>query len=256
MRVDFRRLDALLEVLGEGLIQHSTLAEAYRGLARRTGACEELDRLDQTVVALEKTLKRLESTLMETRLLPISTVFGRFPRLVRDTAAAEGKRVQLVQTGGETPLDKAVLDRLERAAAAPGEQRDRARHRAARMSASGRASPRKGTVRLEAAPQAGRVVIRASDDGRGLDEQAIREKAEALGQELRPDDGDPAAEPDLPARTQHGGAGLHAGGAGRRPGRGGQRDPRARRHDRRGDRAGQGTAFTSACRSRSPSSAR
>jgi chemotaxis protein histidine kinase CheA len=56
VRVDFRRLDVLLEVLGEGLIQHSALAEAYRGLARRTGACEELDRLDQTVVALEKTL--------------------------------------------------------------------------------------------------------------------------------------------------------------------------------------------------------
>ena len=64
------------------------------------------------MVALQKTLKRLESTLMETRLLPIATVFGRFPRMVRDTAEAEGKRVRLVQAGGETPLDKAVLDRL------------------------------------------------------------------------------------------------------------------------------------------------
>ena len=187
VRVDFRRLDVLLEVLGEGLIQHSALGEAYRGLARRTGACPELDRLDQTVLALEKTLKRLESTLMDTRLLPISTVFGRFPRLVRDTATAAGKRVQLVQAGGETPLDKAVLDRLSEPlihlvsnAIVHGIEPADVRRRSGK--------PEEGTIRLEAAPEAGRVVIRASDDGRGLDEQAIRKKAEALGQELRPDD--------------------------------------------------------------------
>jgi two-component system chemotaxis sensor kinase CheA len=187
VRVDFRRLDALLEVLGEGLIQHSALAEAYRGLVRRTGGCEELDRLDQAVVALEKTLKRLESTLMETRLLPLSTVFGRFPRMVRDTAESTGKRVRLVQTGGETPLDKAVLDRVSEPllhlvsnAIVHGMEPPEARRRAGK--------PEEGTVRLDAAPQAGRVVIRVSDDGRGLDEQAIRKKAEALGQELRPDE--------------------------------------------------------------------
>jgi two-component system chemotaxis sensor kinase CheA len=187
VRVDFRRLDALLEVLGEGLIQHSALTEAYRGLVRRTGACEELDRLDQAVVALEKTLKRLESTLLETRLLPLSTVFGRFPRMVRDTAESTGKRVRLVQTGGETPLDKAVLDRVSEPllhlvsnAIVHGMEPPEARRRAGK--------PEEGTVRLDAAPQAGRVVIRVTDDGRGLDEQAIRKKAEALGQELRPDE--------------------------------------------------------------------
>jgi two-component system chemotaxis sensor kinase CheA len=187
VRVDFRRLDALLEVLGEGLIQHSALAEAYRRLARRTGAGEELDRLDQTILALEKTLKRLEATLMETRLLPIATVFGRFPRMVRDTAEAEGKRVRLLQSGGETPLDKAVLDRLSEPllhlvtnAIVHGMEPPEARRRAGK--------PAEGTVTLDAAPQAGRVVIRVSDDGRGLDEKAIRKKAEALGQELRDED--------------------------------------------------------------------
>lgn len=187
VRIDFRRLDALLEVLGEGLIQHSALGEAYRRIARRTGACEELDRLDQAILALQKTLKRLESTLMETRLLPIATVFGRFPRMVRDTAQAEGKRVRLIQSGGDTPLDKAVLDRLSEPllhlvtnAIVHGMEAPEARRRAGK--------PEEGTVRLDAAPQAGRVVIRVTDDGRGLDEKAIRKKAEALGQELRDDD--------------------------------------------------------------------
>ncbi len=184
VRVDFRRLDAMLEVLGEGLIQHAALAEAYRALAPRARAGPELARLDHAVVALEKTLKRLESTLMETRLLPISTVFARFARMVRDTAEAEGKRVRLVTAGGETPLDKAVLDRLSEPllhlitnAIVHGIEGGEVRRQGGK--------PDEGSVRLEAAPQAGRVVIRVSDDGRGLNEQAIRKKAEALGQELR-----------------------------------------------------------------------
>ena len=80
VRVDFRRLDALLEVLGEGLIQHSALVEAYRGSRAGAGArATSWPGWTSTVIALEKTLKRLESTLMETRLLPIATVFGRVP---------------------------------------------------------------------------------------------------------------------------------------------------------------------------------
>ena len=190
VRVDFRRLDAMLEVLGEGLIQHSALAEAYRSLSRRGRGGEELTRLDETIVALEKTLKRLEATLMETRLLPIATVFGRFPRMVRDTAQAEGKQVRLAQTGGETPLDKAVLDRLSEPlvhlvtnAIVHGIESPDARR------ASGK--PEEGTLRLDAAPMAGRVVIRLGDDGRGLDEQAIRKKAEGLGHEVRSEDAIP-----------------------------------------------------------------
>jgi two-component system, chemotaxis family, sensor kinase CheA len=139
------------------------------------------------VVALEKTLKRLEATLMETRLLPIATVFGRFPRMVRDTAQAEGKRVRLLQSGGETPLDKAVLDRLGEPllhlitnAIVHGMESPEGRRSAGK--------PEEGTVRLDASPQSGRVVIRVADDGRGLDEQAIRKKAESLGQEGRGED--------------------------------------------------------------------
>ena len=184
VRVDFRRLDTMLEVLGEGLIQHSALAEAYRRVARRTGAGPELERLDESVVALEKTLKRLESTLMETRLLPIDTVFGRYPRMVRDTAQAEGKRVRLLQSGGETPLDKAVLDRLSEPllhlvsnAVFHGVERPEDRVRAGK--------PPEGTIRLHATASAGRIVIRVSDDGRGLNLEAIRVKADALGHELR-----------------------------------------------------------------------
>ena len=184
VRIDFRRLDAMLEVLGEGLIQHSGLVDLYRRLARKVGACEEIEQLDQTVLSLQKTLTRLESTLMETRLLPVSTVLSRFPRLVRDVAHAEGKKVRLEVSGGETTLDKAVLDRLSEPllhlvsnAVAHGLERSEERTRAGK--------PPEGVIRLRAAAVSGRVTIRVSDDGRGLDADAIRAKAESLGIDVR-----------------------------------------------------------------------
>ena len=184
VRIDFRRLDAMLEVLGEGLIQHSSLVELYRRLSRKVGACAELEELDQTVLSLQKTLTRLESTLMEARLLPVSTVLSRFPRLVRDVAHAEGKKVRLQVSGGETSLDKAVLDRLGEPllhlvsnAVAHGLERPEERARAGK--------PAEGQIRLRAASVSGRVTIQVSDDGRGLNEDAIRSKAEALGLDVR-----------------------------------------------------------------------
>jgi two-component system chemotaxis sensor kinase CheA len=191
VRLDFRRLDALLEILGEGLIQHSALADAYRRLGRRVGACEELGDLDQAVLSLQKTLTRLEAAVMETRLLPVSTVFGRFPRMVRDVAHAEGKKVRLEIAGGETPLDKAVLDRLSEPllhllsnAVAHGLELPQDRAKVGK--------PAEGLLRLQAAAVSGRVAIRVSDDGRGLDAAAIRARAEALGMDTRtPDSAQP-----------------------------------------------------------------
>jgi two-component system chemotaxis sensor kinase CheA len=184
VRIDFRRLDAMLEVLGEGMIQHSALADLYRRLARRVGACEEIDELDQAVLSLQKTLTRLESTLMETRLLPVSTVLSRFPRLVRDVAHAEGKKVRLEITGGDTTLDKAVLDRLSEPllhlvsnAVAHGVEGPEDRVRLGK--------PAEGVIRLHATPMSAQVMIRVSDDGRGLDAERIRAKAETLGLDVR-----------------------------------------------------------------------
>ncbi len=180
VRVDFRRLDALLEVLGEGLIEHSAVVEAFRR--------KDLGDLDRAIVALEKTLKRLEAVVMGTRLLPVSTVFGRFPRLLRDIAHGQHKRVRLVITGGETSLDKAVLDRLAEPllhllsnAVVHGIESEAERR--------GAGKPEEAVLGLSAASHSGRVVIRLSDDGRGLDEGKILAKAEALGLDVR------AAEP-------------------------------------------------------------
>jgi two-component system, chemotaxis family, sensor kinase CheA len=182
VRVDFRRLDAMLEVLGEGMIEQEAVAELYRSLARKVRAPDELADLDRGLVALRKTLKRLEGILMETRLLPIATVFGRFPRLVRDLAQAQKKAVKVVTAGGEIPLDKAVLDRIGEPlihlltnAVVHGIETPEERARTGK--------PAEGTIELRTTSESGRVVIRLTDDGRGLDEARIMAKAKALGLE-------------------------------------------------------------------------
>jgi two-component system, chemotaxis family, sensor kinase CheA len=187
VRIDFRRLDAMLEVLGEGMIEQESVAELYRRLTRKVGAIDELVDLDRALIALQKTLKRLEGLLMETRLLPISTVFNRFPRLVRDLAQAEKKSVRVVASGGELRLDKAILDRigeplihiLTNAVVHGVESREE------RVAAG---KPTEATVELRATSESGRVVIRISDDGRGLDDAKILAKARTRGLETRASD--------------------------------------------------------------------
>jgi two-component system chemotaxis sensor kinase CheA len=184
MRVDFRRLDAMLEVLGEGMIEQEAVAELFRRLARKVRASDELADLDRGLVALGKSLKRLEGILMDTRLLPISTVFGRFPRLVRDLAQSDKKQVRVVTTGGEIPLDKAVLDRIGEPllhlltnAVVHGVESPEERARAAK--------PAEAILDLRVTSESGRVVIRLTDDGRGLDDAKILAKAKALGLDSR-----------------------------------------------------------------------
>jgi two-component system chemotaxis sensor kinase CheA len=189
VRVDFRRLDAMLEVLGEGMIEQAALAELYRGMARKMKASSELADLDRALVALQKTMKRLEGILMETRLLPISSVFGRFPRLVRDLAQAKQKQVHVVISGGDIPLDKGILDRIGEPlvhlltnAVAHGIEGPEERVRAGK--------PAEGRIDLRASSESGRVIIRLADDGGGLDHSKILAKAQSLGLEL------PSTDPD------------------------------------------------------------
>lgn len=187
VRIDFRLLDTMLEIFGESMIDHAALHDAHRRLLQRLGASPELSDLDRTLLSLDSSMKRFENALMRTRMLPVSTVFGRFTRLVRDVARSERKRVRLVATGGETLLDKTVLDRLGEPlvhlltnAIVHGIESEEARVAAGK--------PAEAVLVLRAAPISDRVVITVSDNGRGLDLARIRAKAEALG--LAPAEGD------------------------------------------------------------------
>jgi two-component system chemotaxis sensor kinase CheA len=133
------------------------------------------------MLGLDRTLKRLEGALMETRLLPISTVFTRFTRLVRDLAHSEGKQIRLEVAGGETRVDKTVIDRLSEPlvhlvtnAIIHGIERPEQR--------KAQGKPVEATITLRAVQRSDRVILTVTDDGRGLDPDAILLKARALGQ--------------------------------------------------------------------------
>lgn len=181
IRVDSRRLDVLLESFGEAMIAHAGLHEAMGRLTTRPGASSEVEELERAMLGLDRTLKRLEGALMETRLLPISTVFTRFTRLVRDLAHNEGKQVRLEVAGGETRLDKTVIDRLGEPlvhlitnAVIHGIERPEER--------TARGKPAEAVVTLRAVQRSDRVILTVTDDGRGLDPEGILRKARALGQ--------------------------------------------------------------------------
>jgi two-component system chemotaxis sensor kinase CheA len=180
IRVDSSRLDYLLETFGEAMIAQAGVREALRSLAARRRTVGEVATLELATLALEKTLKRLESALMQTRLVPIAAVFGRFNRLVRDLSRDGEKRVCLEVAGGETRLDKTVIDRLGEPlvhlvtnAVIHGIEPTAERAR--------RGKPEEARITLAARQQSDRVILTVSDDGRGLDPDRILVKARALG---------------------------------------------------------------------------
>ena len=184
IRVDFRQLDTLLEIFGEAMIEQSGLPDVHRRLRAILGHCDELAELDRIIGAVEATMKRLEGALMQTRLLPISTVFARYARMVRDVAKEERKPVRLVTEGGETLLDKTILDRLGEPlvhlltnAVVHGVEPEAERRR--------RGKPLEATLTLRAATVADRAVVVVADDGRGLDTDRIRVRAESFGMDVR-----------------------------------------------------------------------
>lgn len=180
IRVDSSRLDALLETFGEAMIAQAGLRDAARALVTRRRATRESMALDQAILSLERTFKRLEGALMETRLLPISTLFGRFTRQVRDLAFSEQRQVRLEVAGGDTQLDKTIIDRMGEPLVhlltnaimhgiEPPEER------------VAQGKPAEAVIALRAVQRSDRVLLTVSDDGRGLDPERIMVKARALG---------------------------------------------------------------------------
>ncbi len=180
VRVDFRRLDALQEIVGEAMIAQARLRDIQRRMTAHLGFTEETAELDASINAVEKTTQRMEDAVVATRLVPLSGVFGRFARLVRDAAQSSGKTVRLETSGGDTRLDKAIVDKLGEPlvhlitnAVVHGVEGDALRR--------SRGKSAEAVIRLSAAPVSDGVIITVSDDGGGLDADRIAERARALG---------------------------------------------------------------------------
>jgi two-component system chemotaxis sensor kinase CheA len=166
------KLDTLVDLVGELVTVQASLS--------RKAAQEE----DAELLAISEKVERLTVELrdntMGIRMLPIGTTFSKFKRLVRDLSGELGKEVVLATEGGETELDKTVIERLNdplvhiiRNCIDHGIESPESREASQK--------PRHGTVTLSAVHSGAEVLIRISDDGRGLDTEGIRRKAEARG---------------------------------------------------------------------------
>ncbi|MGE5548751.1 MAG: chemotaxis protein CheW [Solirubrobacterales bacterium] len=205
IRVPSEVIDRFMAHIGELLLArstiHLTLAEGgfdaaaarLRKLADslRGDQAEEmlrtLDHIEETWAQLSRgdqhlhgVLKRLQESALELRVVPIDTVFSRFPRVVRDIAQRTGKTVRLDLAGRDVRIDKGMVDQLVdplthmvRNAIDHGIELPQEREAAGK--------PATGLIRLSASQRGNRVIVEISDDGRGLDRARILAKAEAQG---------------------------------------------------------------------------
>jgi two-component system chemotaxis sensor kinase CheA len=174
VRVDFAKLDHLLNLVGELIVHRTKLSELARQVADLVpGAGPELLASVHQVAGVST---QLQETIMDVRMLPLRHVFERFPRLVRDLAHQQGKQVELVLQGEETRVDKAVIDELgEPLVHLIRNAVDHGIEPPAVRAARGK-SPT-GTILLSAAQESSQVVITLVDDGGGIDAAEVRRRA-------------------------------------------------------------------------------
>jgi len=172
VRVDLERLDALVHAVGELVVARNRLASIAD---REIGS--ELELVSGRISAL---VGGLQTGVFRARMAPVDEVFDRFPRMVRDLGRELGKEIRLEVQGAEIELDRSVLDALTeplthllRNAADHGLEPPGERAAAGKQ--------REGTVRLRAERRRDEVIVVVSDDGRGIDRSAVREKAVARG---------------------------------------------------------------------------
>jgi two-component system chemotaxis sensor kinase CheA len=182
VRVDLKRLDDLMRITGEMVIQRSRL-EAQ--LVQVNGAANRVNLrgVHEVSGGLGRSLRELREAIMRVRLVSVAEIFARMPFVVRDLAKETQKKVRLKLAGQDTAIDKYVIERLKdpllhlvRNAFSHGVETPAERATAGK--------PEEATIELSAAAAGGSVIIRVKDDGRGINPNAIFQRAKQLGVEI------------------------------------------------------------------------
>ncbi|MFN7161615.1 MAG: ATP-binding protein, partial [Fimbriimonadales bacterium] len=172
IRVSTEKIDALMNLVSEIVIAQSMLTSAQNA--------DTDERTRAAIMQMERHVRDLHERVMAIRLLPVSYLFNRFPRMVRDTAAKLGKKVNFEIEGEETELDRTLLESLSdplthliRNAIDHGIEPPDVRRQ--------QGKPETGTIKLSAYQSEGRIYIEVRDDGKGIDTERVRQKAIQLG---------------------------------------------------------------------------
>lgn len=181
IRVDTQKIDSLVNLVGELVITQSMLTLVGEELQ---GESEE--KLGNALGELSRNINHIQEAVMSMRMLPVSFVFNRFPRLVRDLAGKMKKDIQLLIEGGDTEIDKGLIEKLV----------DPLTHLVRNCVDHGIESPEKreqagkdakGTITLSAGQRGGNILLSISDDGGGLDREKILSKAASSGLDVSDD---------------------------------------------------------------------
>lgn len=181
VRVDIRKLDHLMNIVGELALVRSGIQVVYDDLRRDRGHAELARKLQDELRRLNRKLDDLQRGIQEVRMVPLSQVFEKLTRVVRQmNRESEKKEIQFVVTGGDTKLDKLMIEELSdpmmhmiRNAIDHGiENRDTRRSRG---------KPDHGTVAISAEQRGNKVVIEVFDDGNGIDTKRLVQKAIGKG---------------------------------------------------------------------------
>ena len=186
LRVDAERIDNVLNLVGELILAKSMLQQTLVEFGERFPKDNLRGKFSDVMAFQARVLSDLQRSVMKIRMVPVDQLFRRFPRTVRDVAHQCGKEVEMVIQGGDTDLDKGILDTIAeplmhilRNAVGHGIEMPEERTRAGKRP--------QGTLRLNAYHQGNQVVIEVSDDGRGIDAGKVRQRAVAQ-RLLKPDE--------------------------------------------------------------------
>lgn len=171
VRVDIEKLDVLMNLVSELIIAKNGLISTSSD-----GTGNNSQSFNEQIEYLERVTTNLHESVMKVRMMPIETVTQKFPRMIRDLSKKLDKKMELVLTGEDTELDRTVIDEI-------GDPlmhllRNSADHglESAEVRAQ-RGKPEVGTVKLDAYQDGNNVIIEVSDDGNGIDVEAVRNKA-------------------------------------------------------------------------------
>ena len=178
IRVDVKKVDQLINLVGELVITQARLAQNSRGID--AGAYQQLL---AGLADLDRDTRDLQESVMSIRMIPMSIVFSRFPRMLRDLANKLGKKVELVTLGEATELDKGLVEKItDPLTHLVRNSCDHGIEMPADRLARGKSEH--GTITLSASHQGGSIVIEVRDDGRGLSREKILSKAQERGIEV------------------------------------------------------------------------
>ena len=180
VRVDVKTLDSLMNMVEELVIDRSRISQINRVLESKYSGDELVRDLSQTSSHVIKVINELQQDIMQVRMVPIGTLFNSFPRLVRDLAQRQGKKVEFTMEGLETELDRSIIEQI----------RDPLIHLLRNAVDHGVEDPERrvesgkppiALVRLSAFQEGGHIVISMEDDGKGIDVSAVKRKAVEKG---------------------------------------------------------------------------